>query len=44
MQVRSLDLVDIAEVLGLEVEDQRIRPCPRCGDHAGAKIYRTKLY
>ena len=42
MQVRDLDLMEIAEVLGLEVEDHRIHPCPRCGDEAGAEVYQTK--
>ena len=42
LQVRDLDLVEIAEVLGLEVEDDRLLPCPRCGDEAGAEVYRNK--
>ena len=42
LQVRDLDLVEIAEVLGLEVEDDRLLPCPRCGDESGAEVYRNK--
>ena len=42
MRVRELDLVEIAEVLDLVVEDHRILPCPRCGDEAGAEVYMTK--
>ena len=42
LQVRDLDLVEIAEVLGFEVEDDRVLPCPRCGDESGAEVYRNK--
>ena len=42
LQVRDLDLLEIAEVLGLEVDEDRIRPCPRCGEEAGAEVYRNK--
>jgi len=42
LQVRHLDLVEIAEVLGFEVDDDRLLPCPRCGDNGGAEIYRNK--
>jgi hypothetical protein len=42
LQVRALDLVELAETVGLEVAEDWLRPCPRCGDEAGAKIYRNK--
>jgi len=42
LQVRKLALLDIAEVLGHQVEDDRITPCPHCGDVAGAEVYRNK--
>jgi len=42
LQVRNLDLVSVAEVLGYEVTDDRIRPCPRCGDPDGAEIHTNK--
>jgi len=42
LQVRRLDLLEVAAVLGLTVEDDRISPCPRCGDEAGAEVYRNK--
>ena len=42
LQVRKLDLLEIAAVLGLKVEDDSIQPCPRCGDEAGAAVYRNK--
>lgn len=42
LQVRKLDLLEVAAVLGLKVEDSCIRPCPRCGDEAGAEVYRNK--
>ena len=35
-------MVEIAEVLGLEVDEDRLRPCPRCSDEAGAEVYRNK--
>lgn len=34
--------MEIAEVLGLQVEDDHIRPCPCCGDEAGAEVYRNR--
>ena len=40
--MRDLDLVEIAEVLGLDLEDDRLLPCPRCGDEDGAEVYRNK--
>ena len=42
LQVRDLDLVEIAEVLGLEVDEDRIRPCPPCGEETGAEVYQNK--
>lgn len=42
LQVRDLDLVEIAEVLGLEVDEDRLLPCPRCDDEVGAEIYQNK--
>ena len=43
LQIRRLDLLEIAAVLGLTVEDSHIRPCPRCGvDEPGAEVYQNK--
>ena len=42
LQVRKLDLVELAEVLGLEVEGERLQPCPCCGDEDGAEVFTTK--
>ena len=42
LQVRTLDLLEVAEVLGLHVEDNRLLPCPRCGVEVGAQLYRNK--
>lgn len=42
VQVRKLDLLEVAEVVGLSVEDNQLRPCPSCGNEAGAEIYRNK--
>ena len=42
LQVRDLDLVEIAEVLGLEFQGDRLLPCPRCADEDGAEVYRNK--
>lgn len=42
LQVRKLDLLEVAAVLGLPVEDDHIRPCPRCDEEAGAEVYRNK--
>ena len=42
LQVRTLDLLEVATVLGLTVEDDHIRPCPSCGDEAGVAVYRNK--
>ena len=42
LQVRKLDLLEVAEVLGHTVEDDRIQPCPCCGSDDGAEVYRNK--
>jgi len=42
LQVRELDLLDVAQVLGLDVQSDRLRPCPRCNDEAGAEVYTSK--
>ena len=41
-QVRSVDLFEVAEVLGLEVGKNRILPCPCCGDSRGAEVYKNQ--
>ncbi len=35
-------MVEIAEVLGLHVDQGRMRSCPNCGDENGAELYRNK--
>ena len=42
LQVRTLDLMEVAGVLGLQVEGDRILPCPSCGDEAGAEVFQNK--
>ena len=42
LQVRELNLLEIAGVLGLQVEGDRILPCPSCGDEAGAEVFQKK--
>ena len=42
IQVRQLELVELAELLGLKVGDNHIRPCPCCGIESGAELYRNK--
>ena len=42
LQVRKIDMVEIAEVLGLEVAQYKMRPCPHCGEEVGAEIYQNK--
>ena len=34
--------MELAEAVGLEVAEDRFRPCPQCGDGTGAEIYRNK--
>ena len=42
LQVRELHLVDVTEVLGLDVEGDRLRPCPRCNNEAEAEVYASE--
>jgi hypothetical protein len=42
LQARDLDLLEIAEGVGLEMDGDRLRPCSRCGGDAGAEVYRNK--
>lgn len=41
-QVRKLELVEVAEVLGMSIVDDRLVPCPRCQSQDGAEVFRTK--
>jgi len=42
LQVRKIDMLELAEVLGLRVDEDRMKPCPNCGDDAGAELYRNR--
>lgn len=42
IQIRQLDLAEVAEELGLQIEGARLRPCPRCGDETRAEVYQNK--
>jgi hypothetical protein len=37
-----VDLAELAAVLGLHIEGDRLRPCPRCGSEEEAEVYRNK--
>ena len=40
--MRELELAEVAEVLGMTVDGDRLSPCPLCGSEDSAEVFVTK--